>query len=167
LQYEEKTMISSLLDAFAVIEELLPRWSILGSILDRGQLLQPREHSCGVGQDYLVIDQRGGVSKCHMEIERTLGDIFSDDPLQLVRRDESTVLNLPVAEKEGCRDFTWRHWLLGWLRRRHVPGDRPVRHQVAELQHLQGDLPGSTAPRRNAPAQIRAPGLRGPRRSSL
>jgi uncharacterized protein len=113
LQYEEKTMIASLLDAFGVIEELLPRWSVLGSILDRGQLLQPREHSCGVGQDYLVIDQRGQVSKCHMEIERTLGDIFSDDPLQLVRRDQSTVMNLPVAEKEGCRDCTWRHWCSG------------------------------------------------------
>jgi uncharacterized protein len=113
LQYEEKTMISSLLDAFKVIEEFLPRWSVLGSILDRGQLLQPRERSCGVGQDYLVIDQRGQVSKCHMEIERTLGDVFSDDPLQLVRRDQSTVMNLPVAEKEGCRDCTWRHWCSG------------------------------------------------------
>ena len=44
-----------------------------GSILDRGQLLEPRERPCGVGQDYVVIDQRGRIAKCHMEIERTLG----------------------------------------------------------------------------------------------
>ncbi|HEY3907965.1 MAG TPA: radical SAM protein [Streptosporangiaceae bacterium] len=113
LRYEEKTMIGSLLDAFAVIGEFLPRWSVLGAILDRGQLLQPRQHSCGVGQDYLVIDQRGQVSKCHMEIERTLGDVFSDDPLQLVRRDDTTVMNLPVTEKEGCRDCTWQNWCSG------------------------------------------------------
>jgi hypothetical protein len=38
LRYEEQAMIASLLEAFGVIEELLPRWSVLGSILDRGQL---------------------------------------------------------------------------------------------------------------------------------
>jgi uncharacterized protein len=113
LRYEEQAMISALTDAFGVIEQFLPSWSVLGSILDRGQLLQPRQRSCGVGQDYLVIDQRGGVAKCHMEIERTLGDIFSADPLQLVKRDETTALNLPVEEKEGCRDCTWRYWCSG------------------------------------------------------
>ena len=113
LQYEEQAMVSALLDAFSVIEEFVPRWSVLGSILDRGQLLQPQQRSCGVGQDYLVIDQRGKVAKCHMEIERTLGDIFSDDPLQLIRRDQTTALNLAVEEKEGCRDCTWRYWCSG------------------------------------------------------
>ncbi len=113
LRYEEQAMISALLDAFGVIEEFLPPWSVLGSILDRGQLLQPRQRSCGVGQDYVVIDQRGRVAKCHMEIERTLGDIFSDDPLRLVQRDKTTALNLAVEEKEGCRDCTWRYWCSG------------------------------------------------------
>lgn len=113
LRYEEQAMIEALLAAFGVIEDLLPRWSVLGSILDRGQLVQTRQRSCGVGQDYLVIDQRGQVSKCHMEIERTLGDIFAHDPLQLVRQDQTTALNLLVDEKEGCRDCTWRYWCSG------------------------------------------------------
>jgi uncharacterized protein len=113
LRYQEETMISAMLDAFGVIEELLPRWSVLGSVLDRGQLLQPRQRSCGVGEDYVVIDHKGGVAKCHMEIERTLGEIFTDDPLQLVQRDRSTVLNLAVEEKEGCRDCSWRYWCSG------------------------------------------------------
>jgi uncharacterized protein len=113
LQYAEQTMIAALLDAFAVIEEYLPRWSALGSILDRGQLLQPRQRSCGVGQDYVVIDHRGQVAKCHMEIERTLGDVFSGDPLQLVREDTTTALNLLADEKEGCRNCTWRYWCSG------------------------------------------------------
>jgi uncharacterized protein len=113
LRYEEEEIIGSLRAAFAVIEHSLPRWSVLGSVLDRGQLLQPRQRSCGVGQDYLVIDQRGGVAKCHMEIERTLGDVFSGDPLTLVRQDRTTALNLLVEEKEGCRDCTWRYWCSG------------------------------------------------------
>lgn len=113
LRYEENAMIAALEDAFGVIEQMLPRWSVLGSILDRGQLLAPRQHACGVGQDYVVIDHRGQVAKCHMEIERTLGDVFSDDPLQLIRLDTTTVRNLPVQEKEGCRDCSWRYWCSG------------------------------------------------------
>jgi uncharacterized protein len=113
LQYEEHAMITSLLEAFGVIEELLPPWSVLGSILDRGQLLEPRQRSCGVGQDYVVIDQQGRVAKCHMEIERTLGDVIRHDPLQLVRQDLTLVQNLAVTEKEGCRDCTWRYWCSG------------------------------------------------------
>jgi uncharacterized protein len=113
LRYEEQAMISGLLAAFSVIEEVLPPWSVLGSILDRGQLLQPRQRACGVGHDYVVIDHKGRVAKCHMEIERTLGDVFSDDPLQLVRQDDRTILNLLVDEKEGCRDCTWRYWCSG------------------------------------------------------
>lgn len=113
LRYEEQAMISALLDAFGAIEESMPRWSVLGSVLDRGQLLEPRQRPCGVGQDYLVIDQRGKVAKCHMEIERTLGDVFTGDPLELVRQDRQTVQNLLVEDKAGCRDCTWRYWCSG------------------------------------------------------
>jgi uncharacterized protein len=113
LRYQEDAMISAILSAFGVIEERLPRWSVLGSVLDRGQLLRPRQRSCGVGEDYVVIDHNGRVAKCHMEIERTLGEVFSDDPLRLVLQDRSTVQNLPVEEKEGCRDCSWRYWCSG------------------------------------------------------
>lgn len=113
LRYEEGQIIDALRAAFEVIERFLPRWSVLGSVLDRGQLLQPRQRSCGVGQDYVVIDQRGRVAKCHMEIERTLGDVFTGDPLALIRQDRTSALNLVVEEKEGCRDCTWRYWCSG------------------------------------------------------
>jgi uncharacterized protein len=113
LKYEEQAMIAALLEAFAVIEELLPPWSVLGSILDRGQLLQPRQRSCGVGQDYMVVSHRGEIAKCHMEIERTLGDVYSPDPLRLIQQDTKTVQGLAVEEKEGCRDCTWRYWCSG------------------------------------------------------
>ena len=113
LRFTETELIDGLLAAFAVIRERPPSWSVLGSILDRGQLLQPRQRPCGVGQDYVVIDHAGKVAKCHMELERTLGDVFRDDPLQLVRRDTTTTLNLLVDEKEGCRDCSWRHWCSG------------------------------------------------------
>jgi uncharacterized protein len=113
LRYEEQTIIAGLLEAFGVVEEYMPRWSVLGSILDRGQLLEQRQRSCGVGQDYVVINQHGEVAKCHMEIEKTIGDVFSSDPLELIRKDKTTALNLIVDQKEGCRDCTWRYWCTG------------------------------------------------------
>jgi uncharacterized protein len=113
LRYAESSMITGLLESFSVVEEFMPRWSVLGAILDRGQLIQPRQHSCGVGRDYVVIDQQGGVAKCHMEIEKTLGTVFLDDPLLLVQRDKKFVQNLPVEEKSGCRDCSWRYWCSG------------------------------------------------------
>jgi uncharacterized protein len=109
LHYEEQAIIDAMLTAFSVIEERLPRWSVLGAVLDRGQLLERRQRSCGVGQDYVVIDQRGRVAKCHMEIERSLGDVFTHDPLSLVRADRSSALNLISDEKDGCRACTWRY----------------------------------------------------------
>src|SRR5262249_55465780 len=113
LKYEEQAMTVAVLDAFAGIEEHLPVWSVLGAVLDRGQLVSPRQRSCGVGHDYVVIDQRGGVAKCHMEIERTIGDVFGGDILDLVRQDGTGVRNLLVDDKEGCRDCTWRYWCSG------------------------------------------------------
>ncbi len=113
LQYEESEMIAGLRAAYAVIEEVLPPWSVLGSVLDRGQLLQPRQRACGVGDDYVVVDQRGRIAKCHMEIDATLGDVRTVDPVRAIRDDRSGILNLLVDDKEGCRDCTWRNWCAG------------------------------------------------------
>ena len=113
LQFEEQAMIDGLRGAFAVIEEMLPRWSVLGSVLDRGQLLQPRQKSCGVGDDYVVIDQHGRIAQCHMELGDTLGDVRRVDPVRAVRADGLPIRNLLVDEKAGCRDCTWRHWCSG------------------------------------------------------
>ena len=113
LRYEEQALVSGLTGAFAVIEEMLPPWSVLGSVLDRGQLLEPRKTSCGVGDNYVVVDQRGQVAKCHMDIGSTLGDVRAVDPVTAIRTDTTGVLNLLVDEKEGCRDCTWRNWCSG------------------------------------------------------
>ena len=113
LQYEERAMIDGLRAAYAVIEEVLPPWSVLGSVLDRGQLLQPRQKACGVGDDYVVVDQRGQIAKCHMDLESTIGDVRAVDPVTAIRTDRTGVLNLLVDEKKGCQDCTWRHWCAG------------------------------------------------------
>jgi len=113
LQYEEEAMIAGLRKAYAVIEELLPPWSVLGSVLDRGQLLQPRQKACGVGDDYVVIDQNGRIAQCHMDLGTTLGDVRMVDPVRAIRDGGAAIKNLLVDDKEGCRDCTWKYWCAG------------------------------------------------------
>lgn len=113
LRFEEDAMIDGLRAAFAVVEEMLPPWSVLGSVLDRGQLLQPRQKACGVGDDYVVVDQHGRIAQCHMELGTTLGDVREVDPVRAVRADDAPIRNLLVDDKAGCRDCTWRHWCSG------------------------------------------------------
>jgi uncharacterized protein len=113
LRFLDEQLIAAMRSVFAVIEELLPARSLLGSLLDRANIKAPHHHTCGVGQNYLVIDQHGGIAKCQMEMKRTITTIKADDPLQIIRADRRGVQGLAVEEKEGCRTCDWRYWCTG------------------------------------------------------
>ncbi len=113
LCFADEQIIVAMRAAFAVIEKKLPARSLLGCLLDKADLSSSHRRTCGVGQNYLVIDQHGGVAKCQMDIKRTVATINSEDPLRIVREDRQGVQGLPVEEKEGCRDCSWRSWCAG------------------------------------------------------
>jgi uncharacterized protein len=99
--------------AFAVIEERLPKRSLIGALVDRSSFAGPHQRSCGAGHNYLVVDHKGGVARCQMEIERTVTNVFAQDPLQEIQLHTTGFQNLAVDEKEGCRDCHWRYWCAG------------------------------------------------------
>lgn len=113
LAYDDEEIIAAIRSAFAVIEANLPPYSLTDRLLDLGRLDAPHERTCGVGQSYLVIDQRGAVAKCHMDLAHPVTDIDAADPLRLIRADQIGIQNPSVEEKEGCRDCTWRNWCAG------------------------------------------------------
>jgi uncharacterized protein len=113
LRYQEMDVIQNIKEAFSVIEQNLPSHSLLGSLVDRARLDASHERPCGVGDSYFVVNQNGGIAKCHMEIEKTITDIYAEDPLSLIRADQLGIINHPVDEKEGCRDCEWRYWCSG------------------------------------------------------
>lgn len=113
LRFNDELMIAAMRSAFSVIEAHLPARSLLDSLLDKANALAPHQHTCGVGQNYLVIDQRGGVAKCQMEIKHTIATVDTLDPLQIIRDDRQGVQGLAVEEKEGCRSCEWRNWCTG------------------------------------------------------
>jgi uncharacterized protein len=113
LNYQDEMIISAMKEAFAAIEEDLPFHSLLGAIIDRANLDAPHDRPCGVGNSYLVINHKGGVAKCHMELEQAITDVSAPDPLQLIRIDQIGLQNPSVDEKEGCRECHWRYWCAG------------------------------------------------------
>jgi uncharacterized protein len=113
LRYGEARMIEAMRATFAVIEQNLPRRSLLGCLVDRANLSAPHQHTCGVGRNYMVIDQNGSVAKCQMDIQNTLTTIRAEDVLRVIKEDRKGIQNLPVEEKEGCRNCEWRYWCTG------------------------------------------------------
>jgi len=113
MRLDEERIINGMLAAYKVIEASLPRHGLLPSLVDRANLASPHLRTCGVGENYLVFDSRGRVSKCQMRMAETVADVSTPDPLAVVRADRTGIQNLPVEEKEGCRDCQWRYWCAG------------------------------------------------------
>jgi len=113
LLLDEQRIIAGMRSAYAVIEQNLPAYSLLGCLVDRANLGHGHERTCAVGENYLVIDHHGRVAKCQMELARPVTSIAAADPLQLIRLDQLGVQNISVDQKEGCRSCEWRYWCTG------------------------------------------------------
>lgn len=113
LQLEEEKIINGMLTAFKVIENNLPRHSLLLSLVDRANLASPHLRTCSVGHSYLVFDHSGRVAKCQMQINQPVTTTQADDPLALIQTDQIGIQNVSVEEKDGCRDCEWKYWCTG------------------------------------------------------
>lgn len=110
---EEHHITEKLLQAYRVIQDHLPRHTLLGNLADRANLSFPHLYPCRVGRDYLVFDPHGRLAKCQMEMTSTVGDVHSDDPLATVRASQTGIHNMTVEEKVGCSECAWRYWCAG------------------------------------------------------
>jgi uncharacterized protein len=113
LQFEEDTIIQGMLAAFDVIEENLPRRSILPSLLDRTNLSVSHRHTCGVGLNYLAFSPDGAVAKCQMQLRASVATNHSEDPLALIQADKTGIQNLDVDLKDECSLCQWRYLCTG------------------------------------------------------
>ncbi|HEU5381003.1 MAG TPA: radical SAM protein [Ktedonobacteraceae bacterium] len=113
LQFAEQEIITAIRKAMLVIEAHLPRRPLLASFIDKANIAEAHQYTCSVGRNYLVVDQHGGIAKCHAQMEQTVATIEADDPLWSVRNDQRGVQGLSVDEKEGCKSCPWRYWCAG------------------------------------------------------
>lgn len=113
LSWDDDELIHTMRDVFKIIEANLPPFSLLGILTDRARLDFSHDRPCGVGDSYLVIGQNGKIAKCHMEIEKSVTNINSLDPLKEIQTSQLGIQNLSVDDKEDCRECTWRYWCAG------------------------------------------------------
>jgi uncharacterized protein len=113
MQPDVQQLIDGMRAAYHVIAQHPPRYSVLGSLLDRTNLTTPHRYTCPVGSHYLVINQYGGVGTCQMAMHHPLTTVWDADPLGVLQRDQTWGRNLPVEHKETCRDCPWRYWCAG------------------------------------------------------
>ncbi|NTU79858.1 MAG: radical SAM protein [Chloroflexales bacterium] len=113
LLLDEQRLIAGIRAAYAVIEERLPPYSLLGCLVDRANLGAAHERACAAGENYLVIDHHGQIASCQMAISSPVTTTAAADPLRQIRLDPRGVQNIPVDQKEGCRDCEWRYWCAG------------------------------------------------------
>jgi uncharacterized protein len=113
LQHDEQRLISGIRQVYAEIARRPPRWSLLGSLLDRTDLSQPHSYPCAAGHSYLVIDHTGRIAKCQMTINAPVSDISAPDPLGVIRLDPTGPRGIPVDARSGCQQCEWRYWCAG------------------------------------------------------
>ncbi len=113
LRLDAARIIAGMGAAYRTIEAHLPRYSLLGCLLDRTNPGAPHRRTCAVGENYLVINHNGSVARCQMTIDQPVTSIWEPDPLTSVRQDTGPAQNLPVEEKYGCRDCVWQYWCSG------------------------------------------------------
>jgi len=114
LAFTADEALGSLNRAFDMLEQRLPKYSLLGSLSDRANLNAPHSKTCGVGENYMVIGTRGEVYKCQMDLGNSapVTTLANDDPLTCLRTDIQGTQNLRVEDKE-CKDCTWRYYCTG------------------------------------------------------
>jgi uncharacterized protein len=110
LALEQRALIDGLSAAYAAIEADLPTRPFIGGLLDR-TAVEAHSHTCGVGQNYLVITHDGALAQCQMHLGQPVQADLEGDLLAAVAG--GPVLNLPVAQKAGCRDCAFRYRCAG------------------------------------------------------
>lgn len=111
LAIEEATIIEGMLTAYEVIEASLPTRPLLNGLLDRVQA-GAHTHTCGVGQNYVVVTHTGKLAQCQMHLEQPVGEqVDAGMILPLVAG--GPIRNLSVDEKSGCRECSYRYRCAG------------------------------------------------------
>ena len=110
---DEERLIAGMRNAYAVIAEQLPTFSLVGNLLDRSNLGMAHERACGAGDSYVVVGHDGQIAKCQMELAHAVGSVGALDPLKLIRLDPRGLNNKPVDQRNGCESCEWRYWCAG------------------------------------------------------
>ena len=113
LNMDTKKIIKHLKSVYKVIEKNIPEYSLKSSLLDRVYLTDLHQYGCIVNRNYMVVDQKGGISQCQMEIEDFVTNIDCENPLEVLRKHKKGIRSVSVDQKKECSSCKWRYWCGG------------------------------------------------------
>lgn len=112
---ENERLIYWLGKAYCEIEKNLPRYSLVGGLLDLVSFSGPRfGNPCGMGKNYLIIRHDGKIFSCQNLINsgRPIGTIDDGDLLEIMQKGDFTK-GIKIEDKIGCRNCQWRYICAG------------------------------------------------------
>ena len=110
---DQKRIIRGMLSAYRIIEEKMPRYSLLASLLDNANLTAKHVYPCSAGKNYMAFNCMGNISKCQMEYGHPVTDITARDPLATLQNSTKSIQNVSVENKEECNLCEWKYWCVG------------------------------------------------------
>lgn len=114
LSVDNNSLIEHLEQAYGVIAEQLPNYSIMNAILDRVQFNQPHLQACGVGSNYIVVTHEGKIAGCQMKIANPVARSGEGDLIKIIRERNFIDPHARTSEnKEGCQSCQWRYTCAG------------------------------------------------------
>lgn len=102
LSFDNQRILDALFKAYHLIEKRAPDFKFWNALGDRVNLQHSHDKPCSVGKDYVVFDVHGNLAGCQMDMETTLGDYHSPDPLAVIRESSIAPKNSPVSGKLDC-----------------------------------------------------------------
>jgi uncharacterized protein len=107
----EGKIIQGIQEAYEVIETRAPTRPFLDGLLDRVSFIAHRS-TCGIGMNYVVVDQEGAVAQCQMRLDLSVGRVTDhSDLLSLVKRSPYSIHSKEISEE--CKKCRWRYQCAG------------------------------------------------------
>jgi len=100
---EEQKIIDGLLKTFEMIEANLPSYPLVHLIADKINPLFAHNKTCGAGENYLVFNPKGEISKCHMELNKSVSNYLSLDPISDIKKDTKFVKSFDIDTIDECK----------------------------------------------------------------
>lgn len=107
LKLNDQSLITTMKKVYKLVENEMPKYPMWDALLDRVTMSWPHLNACGVGRNYITVDQKGYLASCPIDLANRIGNI--DQDLVDVMNSHTFMRGITVERKEGCRTCLWRY----------------------------------------------------------
>lgn len=110
LEGNDQKLVGCLKKAYQIIGNDPPRYCLVNGLLDRVVFKKPHLHTCGMGNNYLVIRQDGRLVSCQMTLKKPIGSVDDEDLIETMKRGSFVrPKGLTVEGKRPCQNCRWKY----------------------------------------------------------